>query len=99
MVASLLNLPPELRQIIFLYTVSDEDLFSRIELRAQRRTDNNRWKAKWSFELSRLPVPYWAYAHSTFAADLLWVKEQWTVRATVLGHEKERAWNAIFGER
>jgi hypothetical protein len=98
MASPFLNLPTELRQKIFLETVSDEDLLEKIELRAHP-AGSNRWKAKWEFELSSLPAPFWAYVHSAFAGDLMWVKDQWTARASVLGFEKEKAWNALFGER
>jgi hypothetical protein len=93
-----LNLPTELRQKIFLETINDDDFLERIELRANP-AGSNRWKAKWEFGLSSLPAPLWAYVHSTFAGDLMWVKCQWTARASMLGSEKEKAWDALFGER
>jgi hypothetical protein len=98
MASPFLGLPTELRQKIFLETIIDEDLLERIELRAQP-AGSNRWKAKWNFELSSLPAPSWAFTHSTFAADLTWVKDQWTARASVLGSKKEKAWDSLFGER
>ena len=97
MTSPFLELPTELRQKIFLETISDEDLLERIELRAQP-IGSNKWKANSNFELSSLPAPSWAYACSTFAVDLPWVKEQWMGRASDLGSQKEKAWGAIFGE-
>lgn len=98
MASLFLDLPTELRQEILLATISDEDLLQAIELQAQPAGNKN-GKAKTTFDLSRLPVPSWAYTHSTLAGDLVWLKAQWAAHANVLAAQKKRAWDAIFGER
>ncbi|QDS72750.1 hypothetical protein FKW77_004072 [Venturia effusa] len=111
----LLNLPPELRQKILKYTITDADIQNHL-LYESVQTSPSTWEARvyyfdgrefaWDDEASMFSrAPFQesqalSMTHPLLTADMRYVKKEWVKRVRAIGEEKRKeVLRELLGER